>query len=241
MMFKNLLKELFVADPDLADEVSGRLSQEDIPVLSLCLNDFIEDSIWGLSHETAFGRTVANGYVDLVQSTGNAEALHRFHGYVQNFGRSGPTLGKIMAEHLVPVLKLEDDALLKQFLTTTDAMLEKGVYTLYGPFKVLSDICNTGDRDSVSAYLDLLKDTFSLPLTYKQCRPFTYTLPKAVSFFSPEKRAFQTKQLGRVIKADFRLSDKFLEGMSKGLHLLVELTLNVFVSMGLEKLDKKFQ
>ena len=240
MTDKNLLAELYVADPEIAAEVTDRLLPEDIPALTLCLSDFIEDSIWALAQESAFGRSVATGYVALVQSKCDAEQMGLYHRYVRKYGQSGPALGKIMADQLVCVLQLKDAALFEAFLITTETMLEKGAYTLYGPFKVLSDVCKSGDTASVSAYLDLLRETFSLPLTYKQCRPFTYTLPKAVSTFSLEKRAFQTEALGRVIKADFRLSDKFLDGLSKGLRLLTQSTLYDFVSKGLEKLEKNF-
>ena len=238
MTAQNLLKELFVADPDLAAQVTERLLPEDVPVLSSCLKNFIEDAIWGLTQEYSFGKSIAWGYMDLIQGKCHVEQLVSYHRYIRKFGQSGPALGKILAEHLVPIMQLKDEVLFEKFLITLDAMLEKGAYTLYGPFKVLSDVCRTRDKSAVSAYLGLLKDTFSLPLTYKQCRPFTYTLPKAVSSFSAGKRAFQMQQLTRVIKADFRLSDKFLEGLSKGLWLLTESALDEFVSMGLEKLSK---
>ncbi len=238
---RDLLKDIFIADPEIAEEVASRISTEDIPALAACLKIFVEDTIWGLSLETFFGRSVALGYVGLVQSGGCGVPAALYHRKIREFGKIGTELAKLMAEHMVPVLALDPGDLFKKFLSTADVMLKKGAYTLYGPFKVLDDLCGRKDRVSAEAYLDLLSDTFSLELTYKQCRPFTYTLPKAVSGFSPEKRAFQIYQLDRIIKMDIRLADKFLDGMAGGLYLLEEQALDEFVTRGLARSEKNIR
>lgn len=233
-MAKNLLNDLYVADPDFAGEVTAKLTADDISALLPHLREFVDDSVWALSLETTFGRAVAFGFIALVQS-GCAHQIPPYHHYIRNFGEKGPGLGKIMAESLVFVLKVNDDGILEQFLATVDVMLEKGTYTLYGPFKALEMMCDEKDKNGIVAYLTLLSDAFSLDMTYKQCRPFTYTLPKAAMKFTPPKRAFQIEQLNRVIRADFGLSDHFLDGLSKGLNLLTKEALDDFVSLGLAK------
>jgi nitric oxide reductase NorD protein len=236
-MAQNLLNELYVADPVFAAQVMEKLTAEDVSSLSPHLKDFVDDTVWALSMETVFARTVAFGFIDLVRA-GCPHQIPRYHRYVKKFGKEGPAKGKVMAESLVSVLTQNDAGIFEQFLTTVDTMLEKGTYTLYGPFKALAVMCTAGDRKSIHAYLNLLADTFSISLTYRQCRPLTYTLPKAALDFSSRKRAFQIRQLSRVIRADFGLVDFFLEGMKKGLNLLTENALDNFVSAGLSGLSK---
>lgn len=236
-MVQNLLNDLYVADPVFAEQVAAKLTADDVSALSLHLKKFIEDTVWALSLETAFGHAVAFGFIELVQSECGHQ-VPRYHQYVRKFGEKGPALGKVMAETLMIVLKLDNDDIFEQFLGTVDIMLEKGTYSLYGPFKALAVMCAEKDTKSIRAYLKLLSDTFSLDLTYKQCRPLTYTLPRAALKFSPGKRAFQIEQLGLVMSADFRLADYFLEGLAKGLNLLTSDALEDFVSVGLAKLKK---
>jgi len=143
-----------------------------------------------------------------------------------------------MATYLVPVLIHGDDRFLVCFLQAVEIMLSKGSYTLNDPLRALASLLNERDHESASAYLDLLCDTFSQDLSYAQCQHFAYILPRAVRSFSSTKRIWQIKQLQRVTRADFRLTDPFLDGLEKGLHLLAKEALNRFVSLGLDKLKQ---
>jgi nitric oxide reductase NorD protein len=235
-IYSDILKELAVADPDFAKQLAGHLTDDDLVPLALDPGMFAGDVVWALSLESSFGLAMALGVIEVLRSVPGQIPTYRR--YVRQFGEKGPALGKIMAEHLTPVLKLDDPDLFDKFLHTIDIMLEKGVYTLYGPLKTVDLLCAAKDKESLSAYFNLLADTFALDLTYKQCRPFTYTLPTAVAAFAPQKRAYQTQQLCRVIHEDFKLSDSFLEGLSKGLSLLGRQSLEEFVFLALEKYRK---
>jgi nitric oxide reductase NorD protein len=234
MNLKELIHILEAADPQLAEDLAKHAGKDPGEVFSPLLKDCLEDILWGLAQEISFGRAMALGYVALVDRCGDKEIL-AYQSQIRRFGQIGPELGKLMAEHLVPVLMLRHVPLFNRFLEVMGIMLSKGVYTLYGPLKTLDRICEEKDIASVFAYLELLGGTFSLNLTYKQARPFTYTLPKAVLSFSTSRREFQIRQLDRVIQRDFELSDYFLEGLSKGLHLLSSKALAEFVEKGLGK------
>ncbi|MFO7964260.1 MAG: hypothetical protein R6U50_10100 [Desulfobacterales bacterium] len=233
----NLLRDLHTADPELAGRITAELGPDDIPGLVPYIQEMVDAVIWALSLETAFGRTLGLGCVELAKAR-NARRVPRYVRLIREFGAVGPTLGTIMAETLVPVLKLDDAGIEKRFLHTAAVMLKKGTYTLYNPFKALADLCSENDKAGISAYLHVLSCTFSLDMTYKQCRPFTYMLPKAVMAFSPGKRPFQVEQLCRVIRADFGLAEAFLEGMEKGLRLLSRDALDDFVTIALAKHDR---
>jgi len=234
---KDPLKQLAIADPDLAKTVTAALDKKGYPVSDHNIALLVEETLWGFSLEISFGYAVAKGYVDLLKEV-DLKKIDRYRDLVRSFGRKGPTLGRIMAEHLVPVIKYGDNLLLKRFLQTLKIMQTKGTYTLKDPLNALSKLLNEEDLKSASATLDLLGDTFSQDMSYVRSQHFAHILPGAVLAFSPSRRAWQTEQLRRVIKADFYLADSFLDGLEKGLYLLSKEALSDFVSLGLEKLKR---
>ena len=231
------LKQLAIVDPDLAKRVTAALDQKGCPVSTQSIALLVEETLWGLVREISFGRTLAIGYTDLIGAV-DVKKIYRYRDLVRNFGRKGPTLGRIMAEHLVPVIKHGDDLFLKHFLQTLEIMLNKGTYTLKNPLKALSELLDGNHMEAASETLDLLGDTFSQEMSYVQCQHFAHILPVAVLAFSPSRRAWQIEQLRRVIKADFHLADSFLDGLDKGLYLLSKEALSGFVSLALEKLTR---
>ncbi len=240
-MYKiDALKQLGVADPDLAAEVQTVMAQKAVAVPDEDVAMLVEETLWGLSLEISFGRSLAQGYADLIGEA-SSENLDRYRELIRCFGQKGPTLGRIMAEHLVPVLKHGDHLFLKRFLQTLKIMQNKGTYTLKDPLAVLSKLLNEKDIDSACAYVDLLGETFSGDMSYVQCQNFAYNIPRAIRSFSLSRRVWQIKALHRVIKADHRLFDPFLQGMGKGLYLLSQEALDSFVSVALDKLNHNFK
>jgi nitric oxide reductase NorD protein len=231
------LKQLAIADPDLAKTVTAALDQKGCPLSNQIIALLVEETLWGLAREISFGRTLAIGYTDLIGDV-DLKKIYRYRDLVRSFGRRGPTLGRIMAEHLVPVIKHGDNLFLKRFLQVIEIMLKKGTYTLKDPLKALSELLDGNHMEAASATLDLLGDTFSQEMSYVRSQHFAHILPGAVLAFSPSRRAWQIEQLRRVITADFHLADSFLDGLEKGLYLLSKEALRGFVSMGLEKLKR---
>ena len=234
------LKPLNSADPKLFQSVKASLDQKAAFVPKEDVAILVEETLWALSMEVSFGQSVAKGYADLIGET-SSENFYRYRELIRQFGQKGPTLGRIMAEHLVPVLTYCDSTFLKRFLKTLMIMQSKGIYTLKDPLDELSNLLNEKDFDSAWAYVDLLGDTFSGEMSYVQCQNFAYNIPRAIRSFSASRRVWQIKQLHRVIKADHRLFDPFLLGMKKGLYLLSQEALNDFVSMTLNKLNQRFK
>jgi hypothetical protein len=230
----DLLKPLQAADPDLFATVKISLENKGVAVFNEDVAVLVEETLWALSIERSFGRSVAGGYSNLVGEVGSIH-IHRYRELIRYFGKQGPTLGRIMAEHLVPVLTRGDGPFLKRFLLMLKIMQNKGTYTLKDPLAELSDLLNEKDLDSASAYVDLLGATFSENMSYVRCQTFAHHIPRAVRSFPVSKRAWQIKQLHRVIEADFHLFDHFLRGMEKGLYLLSQEALDDFVSLALNK------
>jgi hypothetical protein len=233
------IQYLTIADPELAEKVENALAQKSETVLSSiphsALEILAEEAVWGLSQETSFGYTIAMGFADLIGET-SPDQIQKYRERIREAGENnGPTLGRLMAEYLVPVLKYGTNGLLEQFFHTVDIMQTKGTYTLKSPLETLSSLLNTGDIESAPIYLGLLRDTFSQEMSYNQSLHLTHVLPKAVRSFSLPKRNWQLEQFRQVMQTDFRLTDPFLDGMEKGLHLLSKDALNRFISLGLEK------
>ena len=234
------LKQLNLADPELFQAVKTSLEHKAVSVSKEDVVILVEETLWALSVEISFGQSVAKGYADLIGEA-SSENFYRYRELIRRFGHKGPTLGRIMAEHLVPVLKHGDSNFLKRFLKTLMIMESKGTYTLKDPLDELSKLLNEKDFDSACAYIDLLGDTFSGEMSYVQCQNFAYNIPRAIRTFSVSRRTRQIKQLHRVITADHRLFDPFLLGMKKGLYLLSQDALDDFVFLTLNKLNQRFK
>jgi len=193
----------------------------------------IEATIWGLSQETAMGEAVAKGLLSLTSQVPD-DRLRTYVALVRRAADTGPTLGRIWAIFLAPVMML-DDAFLDRFQNTVEIMLRKGTYTLTAPLEAMADLISSGDGACASAYLDLLAATFNQEISYNQSLRLVYLLPKAVRGFASQRRRGQIAQLHRVVSTDLKLVDPFLDGMDKGLGLLDEAALEDFVGRGLKR------
>lgn len=223
---------LYVADPDSAAIVEADLGNRPYRLTGKQARVLVDETIWGLSIETSFGLAVAKGYADLFESAG-PDRIETYRAHVRQAGKNGPTLGKLMATYLVPVLVHGDADLVNRFFDTARVMLSKGQYTLNAPFEALAAMLNSGDVKSGSAFTDLLCALYSHDMTYNQSLRLTHALPKAVSAFPLKKRHWQIRQLERIVKTDFLLADPFLDGLEKGLRLLSEASLDRYVTAGI--------
>jgi fructose-specific component phosphotransferase system IIB-like protein len=228
------LAELHIFDPDTAELVLAGIERLEAPLLPDALGLLVDETIRGLTHEVSFGRAVAGGFLSLIECA-DMTVVRRYCKQVRAAGRSGPTLGRLVATHLAPILATGDSRLEKHFLQAVRIMEGVGTYTLTKPLATLKQILEAGDRVSAIAYLELLGTTFSKPLSYNQSQHFAYTLPRAARRFAPAKRVWQLQQLRRVMQIDNHLADAFLDGLEKGLQTLSGAALHRFVARGLEK------
>lgn len=242
---KNAIKQLALADPELAGTVLERLKQKERPVPSGLADMLVDETLWGLSKEIGFGYAVAEGYAKLIQEVDSGD-IYLYRGMIRDAGLRGPTFGKIMATYLAQVLLYGNRDLLEKFLCAVKIMFNKGEYLLNSPLACLSKLLESGDLESADAFCDLLSDIFVQNLSYNKCRHFSNSIPKAVLAFSESGRMWKIRELRRIVQQDPFLADKFLEGIEKGLYLLSQNALNRFVSIGLKKnkknskLGKKF-
>jgi hypothetical protein len=172
------LTRLAIADPDLATEVEAILDAAATSVHGNDLALLVDDTLWALSQEIAFGKAVGLGYARLL--AGQNRDIKTFQAIVRKTGRNGPTIGKIMATHLVPVLLSGDEDLFDGFMTACHIMRRKGTYTLKGPLEGLSRLLEAGDLAGGRVYLELLCHTYDRDLSYQQSLQMTHTLPRAV-------------------------------------------------------------
>ena len=235
--FHDLLKQLELADPELAatviDGLENKKSHASLQVISM----LVDETIHGLSQEIAFGQAIANGFVELIGSVNKGD-IYIYRAMIRNASIKGPTFGRILAIALVPVLKHGNSNTLDSFLHAVDIMLGKGIYLLNNTLDALSSLLNSDCLESASVYLDLLCETYSRDISYNRSKQLAYLLPKAILSFQKSKRAWQTKQLQRVIKVEPDLAAYLLDGMDKGLYLLSKKALEDFVLTGLNKYKK---
>ncbi len=226
------LERLRIADPDTCVWVRGRLTLiSPIPGQG-ALNRLVDATIWGLSQEPGLGEAVAKGMLRLM-AQGTDRRLYRYEALVRQAAETGPTLGRIMATFLAPVLAA-GDAFLDHFQTTVGVMLGKGTYTLVTPLEVMVELLSAGDKAGARGYLELLDTTFSQSLSYNQSLRLVYLLPKAVSELSPRRRRFQIAQMNKVAAVSLNLVDAFIDGLARGSGLLDASGLAAFVGQALE-------
>ncbi len=233
------LSKLYLADPEIAKSVEEKIKNK-IALTKEQALIMADEVIWALSGDHAFGSALAEGYIGLFKSA-NPEKIQIYRELVRNAGETGPTLGRIMAEHLVPVLLHGDETLLGSFLDAVYSMRKKGTYVLAEPLEAVTILLNGGEIKACSVYLKIIEYLFSKDLTYGESRHFAHMLPKAVLSFPPSKRVWQAEQLYRIILEDYHLADPFLDGMGKGLSFLLQDALKEFVSIGLDKIRKEKQ
>jgi hypothetical protein len=190
----------------------------------------VDEIIRALTQEPGLARSVAEGLIRLVAAEEGGGALHipTFIEQIRQAARTGPALGRIIADHLAPVLLAGTD-MVAQFAATLAIMRSKGTYTLNEPLQVLHELLESGDRASSHAYLRLLGTAFRQQITYNRCVRLVYQIPKAVRDFVARRRLPQIEAFRRVIETDLQLVDPFLEGMPKGLALLGPGDLNDFL------------
>jgi hypothetical protein len=185
------LTRLAVADPGFAAEVETILKTAATSVHQNDLVLLVNDTLWALSQEIAFGRAVGLGYAQLLAVRNRK--IKAYQSIVRKAGRNGPTVGKILATHLAPVLMSDDEDLFDGFMTTCQVMRRKGTYTLKGPLKGLSRLLEAGDVAGGRVYLELLCHAYGRELSYQQSLQMTYTIPRAVGTMPPLKPAGQCR------------------------------------------------
>ncbi|MFO7559996.1 MAG: VWA domain-containing protein [Desulfobacterales bacterium] len=233
------MQKLSLFDPDLAGIVREGFERKQITPDETNLKLLVDETLWGLSEEGLFGRAVAEGYVELIGSVDQG-LIRQYRNLVREaFQHSGPTLGKIMAEALVPVIKFGDRSFLDRFVRVTRIMRSTGVYTLSSPLSALASILESGSIPEGKAFLRILEHTFGQELTYNQSKQLSNTLSQSVLSFSAGKRGWLLEELDRVILMDVNLAESFIESLKKGLMLLDHNALSSFVSIGIEKFKKK--
>jgi len=223
------LEKLALADPDLVVEL------DDIcPGIEACHSEFlaflVRDALWGLSQEQAFGRTLARGYARLLQVRAK-DLLADYSQAVRRAGARGATLGRVAADHWVPVLLVRDPCLSRQFRRVLDTLQRQGTHTLEAPLKALPLLCRR--PPDALAYLELVQTTFKAQLPYERCLHWIHRLPREVRTFPAGRRAFLCAQTEALMAQDPALAAGFLEGLEKGTLLLADGDLAGFVAQGL--------
>lgn len=225
------LEQLRIADPDTHVWVKGRVALMSPPPSADFLKRLCEETIWALSQEPGLGQIVARELLRL-GARADADVVDAYIQRVRRAAETGPTLARILAVHLVPVILAGSD-FLARFEATAGIMGAKGTYTLSEPMTVLAELLAQRDMASAEVYLELLAATFGQAISYNRSVRLTYLLPKAVRDLSGRRRAARITQLVRVVRADQQLLDPFIEGMHKGLALLAPRDLGRFVDQGL--------
>jgi hypothetical protein len=233
----DIVRPLFSLDPHLGEEIQRLLASGRAAPAAELVELLVAETLWAVELEISFGQALACGFATLVANTGRRQILI-YRRLIRSAAREGPTLARILAQHLVPVLLHGDDELLEQLQAVLATMKARGTFTMRSPLNALSRLLKSGDIGSARAYLNLLGRVFGGALNYGQSQYLATTLPKAVLEFRPLKRTWQIRQWERVVQRDIQLLEPYMTGMAKGLDLLSRPALEEFVAAALERFGK---
>lgn len=235
-MYKTI-ESLWVADPELAAEIETKLIEQKTPMPVGLQHMLVNETIWGLTIEKAFGQSLARAYLALAGKVGGRQII-RFRELVRRTGGSGPTQGRLMIGILVPLLLHADENCLQRFLVTLSILSSKGNYTLPPVVAALQFLLSEKDIDGAKAFLRLLNEIFHHSLTYNRSRHLAQIVPKTVCMLPIRGRADRIREVERIVNVDVDLTDEFMESFNKGLLYLRPVELSLFVSRGLAELSQ---
>lgn len=228
------LEHLAVLDPELARLVADKLAEGASPPDPRRLERLVEEVFRAVSLSVPLGRAVALGGAELLAHA-VAEGLERYWSEVHAAAAHGPELGQLTAEFLVPAIHYAPPDFLDRLKVTISILRGKGIYTLKRPMEALAALLRRGEHPAAEAFLKLLDTAFDRDLTYNQSLHLSHLLPTAVLQLPAARRSTQIHQLCRVVAADFRLADDFLDGLADGLGVLDPAALDQFVTRALTR------
>ncbi|HDI59482.1 MAG TPA: VWA domain-containing protein [Desulfobacteraceae bacterium] len=228
------LEHLAVLDPELARLVADKLAEGTAPPDPHQLQRLVEEIFRAVSLSVPLGRAVALGGAELLAHA-PSEGLERYWAEVHEAAVHGPELGQLTAEFLVPAIRFAPPDFLHRLKATISILRGKGIYTLKRPLEATAALLRRGEHPAANAFLNLLNTAFDRDLTYNQSLHLSHLLPTAVLQLPAVRRPAQIRQLCRVVEADFRLADDFLDGLADGLGVLDPPALDRFVTQALAK------
>ena len=223
------LARLAVLDAGLHQRLKAKLSRREPTISPAQVRMLVEETMWGVAQEVSFGHALADGFLSLLGEA-PPDQVRYYRQTVRAAGAAGPTLGRLTAQYLAPVIKSGDKRLRRQFGQTLQVMTAKGNYTLPEPLKALQALIEEGQTDEALGYLKLLEVLFSADLTYTQSQHMAAAVPKAVLAFAPHERGWLIDALKSVAQIQVLFVEPFLKGFEKGLYLLDRPSLQTFIS-----------
>lgn len=228
------LKPLAVFDPELARNLDRALAAAGDSLEDEAAGRIVSDILWSFSQEIHFGQAVSEGYLDLVLAC-PPEAIARYGNHIRRFGSHGPTQGRMIATHLVPILKTGIPELESRFFDAVAVLLTKGTHLLKEPLEGLDRLVAAPDKTAVSDYLELLIDTFAGPLSYQQSIHLGRRLSRTVQSTPDDRRSERIRAMIRLARVEVDFVEAVLDGMQNGLALLDGPALGRFAEMALER------
>jgi len=237
-VLSNFFEILCHYDIELAESLSIHLSH----LSSFSIQNvqcITQDILWGIKQELQFGKAIAKGYMSIIAFP---DILPKYHHIIHLYGQSGPTLGKIIAASIAPILHFDTIPGLMDLCHQTIAiMLQKGVYTLHFPLSALASIFQSGDSQSGISIFKLLSTIYSQPLSYNYSLYLSKHLPDLWRSLVSSKRSFQIDALRRIAEQHIEWSESFEQGLTRGLSHLNQHGLSHFVSNGLTQFKHRIE
>src|SRR6056297_210672 len=139
------LHMLAAADPKIFRQARQRLTKAGCDLSSKAVEMMADDAVFALSREPSLGKTVADGYLELIQNGVSLEKMGVYSRTLRQGIKENFTYARILASSLVPVLIYGDQELREQFFRAADLMKGKWLYAMSAePLEILSFLIGPG-------------------------------------------------------------------------------------------------
>jgi hypothetical protein len=224
------IDRLSLFDPKLARSLEKKQDQLNVSQLHM----IVDITLWSFTIEIQLGYSVFNGLEEIVTARAN-DLIAIFIDHVKKYANKGTSLGILMADIFPVILLQRQSELTTQFLFTLNTLHDIGLYILHRPLYSFKKVLKTGDLNAARAMLELFTESFSKQLDFHQSKKLTQFLPKICESLSPQKRAFQIRQLIRVSQMNVEWIYACETGFQRGLQSLSSHALESFIQTGIDK------
>ncbi len=205
--------------------------QDELPMI-------VDDTILGLAHSDALGKTIFNAHLCLVRQKADVETIKQFSGRIKIAADRNPLEADIIARFFGPVLACRQRELAEKFdLALGKIKLRSSFHSIHDAFALVVRLVGENDIQASRLLLDLLIDVFSAPMSFAVHQHLIHEIPRAIFPLSRGKRSWQLGRLRRLALIIPEAFDHLITGFGRGLCHLSESGFELFMARALDMLE----
>lgn len=238
--YLTLLEPLFLLEPEFSDRLFRDLVAKSPLPTPAEVRILVENSLFWMRDYPELGKAVAAGFLQL-SGVVSENWQGRYADTVAIGKRITPVIARSVAEKFVPIIRIQNELLLRRAREVVATIGPWGPYPLGQVMNALLSLLEAAEAYAAQSFLQMILAALEQQISERELIRFAPLLSRGILFLPPEKRNGQVVQLLRVVEKGYELAYAFFRGMEKGLvHLAVD-DLRLFVDKALYLVDEKRQ